>query len=86
MWEPQIRSAVALFPDHFSFLFPIEFSAEFEGDPFWTSKEGKINPLPHTKHSSLIAEHKPKLHSYVELDKEGLKKIGSVKGPKRLKK
>ncbi|ETN73927.1 Bestrophin [Necator americanus] len=40
---------------------------ELEDDHFWKHKEGKIEPLPHTIYSRELAEHRPKLHSYVRV-------------------
>ncbi|CAI4229431.1 unnamed protein product [Auanema sp. JU1783] len=40
---------------------------EFEEDLFWKTRNGKIDPLPHTPRSRRLAEHRPKLHSYVRV-------------------
>ncbi|RCN27594.1 bestrophin-3 domain protein [Ancylostoma caninum] len=40
---------------------------ELEDDQFWKNKEAKVDPLPHTVFSRQLSEHRPKLHSYVQL-------------------
>ncbi|KAK6034186.1 Bestrophin [Cooperia oncophora] len=41
---------------------------EPEEDQIWKNRDGKLEPLPHSPYSRRLAEHRPKLHSYVRVD------------------
>ncbi|PIO68604.1 Bestrophin [Teladorsagia circumcincta] len=59
---------------------------ELEEDRIWKNREGKLEPLPHSPYSRRLAEHRPKLHSFVRVGDTDEKTSLNCTGGTRAKK